>query len=371
MPVRVTKLLVLVAALLATACAAAPGAGARSIAWSGYTWDVRPPGTGGPGPNAWSDSTDNVRVEGTDLVLATVRDASGTWTSAEVDNTRHLGYGTYRWVVSSDLSTLDAHEVLGMFTYGGDAPSNNEIDIEPSHWGNLAWDSGSVTSWQDAAANLSQGTTFRYSDRPPYVNQFTWEPGRISWLVTDATGATLLRWSVTSGVPVPSTEVPVTNYWRYKGVPPAAERSVRIASFAWAPPGAEGDLPPLPSATAAPAPASPPAAATAWGCGLSRTPATGRTAAAGRRDAATVTWTAGKAADVRLAVRRRTRGGRLVRVGTVRRAVAPGTGRLRFAGWLGRRRLAAGRYRLDLTVRAPGGRVVCGPKRLAVTLRAG
>jgi hypothetical protein len=92
-------------------------ASARTISWSGYTWDVRPPGFGGPGPNDWSDSEANVRVDGTDLVLSIVRDAAGRWTSAEVDNQQHFGYGTYRWVVASELSDLDRYEVLGMFTY--------------------------------------------------------------------------------------------------------------------------------------------------------------------------------------------------------------------------------------------------------------
>ena len=62
----------------------------------------------------------------------------------------------YRWVVNNDLSTLAANEVLGMFTYDdAAAPSQNEIDIEPSHWGNLAWDDGSVTVWQDADRDIS------------------------------------------------------------------------------------------------------------------------------------------------------------------------------------------------------------------------
>jgi hypothetical protein len=210
-------------------------AGARTISWSGSTWDVRPAGFGGPGPNAWSDSEANVRVEGTDLVLSIVRDATGRWTSAEVDNQRSLGYGTYRWIVASDLSALDTHEVLGMFTYGGSSPSNNEIDIEASHWGDRSWPTGSATVWQDASAGRHNVRSFPYSRRPPYVNQFTWAPGRISYLVTDATGRTLFRRTVTRDVPSPSSEVPRINYWRDAGAPPAGVRSMRIASFRWTP----------------------------------------------------------------------------------------------------------------------------------------
>ena len=104
---------------------------ARTISWSGYSWDVRPTGVGSPGSNLWSDSAASVHTEGSDLVLSIVKDASGCWTSAEVDSHRHLGYGTYRWIVASDLSALDAGEVLGLFTYGGSTPRTTRSTSRP------------------------------------------------------------------------------------------------------------------------------------------------------------------------------------------------------------------------------------------------
>jgi hypothetical protein len=141
-----------------------------------------------------------------------------------------------------------------MFTYGGASPSNNEIDIEPSHWGAMANPTGSATVWQNANAGLSEERAFNYSGSPPYVNQFTWSPGRIDYLITDATGATLFAWTVTTGVPKPSTEVPIINYWRYQNVAPAGPRTMRISSFAWAPLGQS--LPPVtsPGPTVSPSP---------------------------------------------------------------------------------------------------------------------
>ena len=212
---------------------------ARTIEWSGYTWDVRNQGLSQPGPNVWSDSAANVTVDGSELVLSIVKDSTGTWTSAEVDNRQHLGYGTYRWVVNSDLSKLDAHEVLGLFTWGDAPPSNNEIDIEAARWGNLAWPSGSGTVWQDSAADQNWSQSFSFTDKPPYVAQFTWHPGVVKYLITDATGAVLFEKTVTSGVPVPSVEVPIINYWRFENQPPAASQSMRIASFQFVRPGAD------------------------------------------------------------------------------------------------------------------------------------
>jgi len=318
----------LVALIPMLAAAAVPGvAAARTIEWSGYTWDVRPPGFGTPGPNHWSDSPANVRTEGSELVLSIVRDAAGHWTAAEIGNQAHLGYGTYRWVVNSDLRALDADEVLGMFTYGGDARSNNEIDFEPSHWGNRAWSSGSATVWQDPAADRKRGRTFDYSGPPPYVHEFTWTRGRIHYLVRNGAGATLLDWTVTKGVPTPSSEVPRINYWRFKGVPPASVRSMRLASFSFKPPAVRVALSP-------------------------------RRFRAAR--GATLRFRATKPTKVRLRV---TRGGRTV--ATISRAVSTGSGKLRFTGKLAGRRLAPGDYRLRL---AGDGDVRFAPKQLRFTV---
>ena len=228
-----------------------PAGQARTISWSGYTWDVRPAGAGQtPGPNDWSGSTANVRVRRSDLLLSIVQNRSGNWTSSEIRNRRHLGYGTYRWVVATNLSRLDANDVLGMFTYGGSDPSNNEIDIEASHWGDMSAPTGSATVWQNADAGLSDERAFSYSNRPPYVNQFTWSPGRIHYVVTDGAGATLFARTVSTGVPRASTESPIINYWRYRNVSPSRVRTIRVSSFAWAPPHKR--LPPLKKSSTSP-----------------------------------------------------------------------------------------------------------------------
>jgi hypothetical protein len=359
---------------------------ARTISWSGYTWELRPTASGAPGPNQWSDSDANVHVDGSDLVLSIVKDSSGRWTSAEVDNQQHLGYGTYRWVVATDLSALDANEVLGMFTYGGTSRSNNEIDLEPSHWGNLSWPTGSATVWQDSDAGLSQSKAFDYTNRPPYVHQFTWLPGKVTYLVTDASGATLFSWVVTSGVPTPSSEVPMINYWRFDNVAPATARSMRIASFAWAPPGQDIAAPVGALGGAGASPAGAGAAggnggAPRDGCAIaasvtgSGTPADVRVqmrprrfATGGGRRGATISWNATKTAHLRLVVERLAHA-RFVTVGTLTHAVHAGSGRLRFTGRIGTgRRLRAGAYRLVARLVTGASSTRCTPRRLRFTI---
>jgi hypothetical protein len=324
------SLAILVLLVLQLMLPAVSTAGARTISWSGYTWDVRSPGFGGPGPNHWSDSEANVHVDGSDLVLSIVRDAAGRWTSAEVDNQQHFGYGTYRWIVASDLSDLDMYEVLGMFTYGGSSPSNNEIDIEASHWGDLAWPTGSATVWQDADAWLHDVKSFPYSDQPPYVNQFTWAPGRVSFLVTDATGATLFRRTVTKGVPTPSSEIPRINYWRSDGKPASRARSMRISSFTWTPLGQDP-------------PAGPGGGGARECVRLALRPR--RFAVVGAKRGSVLRWRATARTAVRLVIKRRI-GRRVVGVGSLKRVVGKGAGRMRLSGRVAGRRLRPARYLL-------------------------
>ena len=240
---------------IAVFAAFASSAAARTINWSGYTWDVRSQGLSGPGPNLWSDSTANVSVNGSELDLAITHQSNG-WASSEIDSHTHLGYGSYTWVVNSNLSAsaLDNNEVLGLFTYDDNSPesSHNEIDIEASHWGDPTFPTGSGTVYQTATRQIEKD--FPFTSSPPYVASFDWEPGSIHWHITDATGAVVADWTFTSGIPTPATEVPIINYWRFNNVAPTSVRTMRIASFTFTPTGTPPVIPPPPPVVTPPTP---------------------------------------------------------------------------------------------------------------------
>ena len=275
-------------------------------------------------------------------------------------------------------------------------PSNNEIDIEPSHWGNMSWPTGSATVWQNANANGSEERGFRYSSHPPYVNQFTWSPGRIDYLITDATGATLLAWTVTIGVPTPSTEVPVINYWRFNNVAPVGVRTMRISSFAWAPLGQTIPPPPSPSPrrggpqpAAAGGSASPPSPGTAQlhqgPRGLACVVRVHAESAAARRSRrpvdvnltmppshfalaqfprdAVLRWSATGVGSLKLVIRRWVRGDGFIRVGALPRSVRSGSGRIHLPGRLAGHRIYPGTYSLGLSSAAR-----CTPGRFVFTI---
>src|SRR5215475_12878936 len=93
---------------------------ARNINWSGYSWNVRETAgaSQGPGPNIFSNSTDNVFVDASgDLHLKIRKGANGEWLASEIDCTQSLTYGTYEWEVSSRYDQLATNAVAGFFTY--------------------------------------------------------------------------------------------------------------------------------------------------------------------------------------------------------------------------------------------------------------
>jgi hypothetical protein len=108
--------------------------GARIIRFSGYDWIVSTTGDtkGGPGPNYFSDSEENVWIdeEGRLHLRITYRD--GRWNCARVEMAKSYGYDKYVFYVSSRPDSLDRQVVWGLYTYKND---EEEIDIEFSRWG--------------------------------------------------------------------------------------------------------------------------------------------------------------------------------------------------------------------------------------------
>ena len=106
-----------------------PVARARTVSFAGREWTVRT-GTGGPGPNSWSDSTESVWVDGDGLHLK-IRQVEGAWHCAEVTSVLPTQYGMHRFRIASRVDLLDRNIVASPFLYRDDS---HEIDIEFSKW---------------------------------------------------------------------------------------------------------------------------------------------------------------------------------------------------------------------------------------------
>jgi hypothetical protein len=112
----------------------------RSFHWSGYDWWVKnSPSPVGPGPNYFSDNTNNVSIDAQRHLHLHITHVGSTWQCAEIVSQATPGYGTYAFHVASPVDTLDPSVILGLFTWT-DQPdfAHREIDFEAGRWVNAS-----------------------------------------------------------------------------------------------------------------------------------------------------------------------------------------------------------------------------------------
>ncbi|MGD1092927.1 MAG: hypothetical protein ABSB35_13175 [Bryobacteraceae bacterium] len=119
-------------AAVATVEGGAPRVPLKTLQFSGYQWEIRGiEGDHGTGrsfydpANAWTDQNGYLHLR---IVKAAER-----WSIAQVQLSRSLGYGSYRFVVR-DVSQLEPATVFALFTWDNFGPPR-EMDIEISRWG--------------------------------------------------------------------------------------------------------------------------------------------------------------------------------------------------------------------------------------------
>ncbi len=203
-------------------------AGIRALDWSGHTWELEN-WAAAPGQPLAAEVTVNAAGQ---LVLS-ASTVNGLFAGAEVDsargdtaapgNTSAWGYGTYRWVIGTDLSTLAPGLTLGLFTYqsgskGGPA-GHKEIDIEIAaptgnteivQFGYYADDATGITAAVPALHVMTPGSQVPVTPAPVTTLEFTWLSGSITWQLwygTDVTAAPAHALTMTEGETYSYTEV--------------------------------------------------------------------------------------------------------------------------------------------------------------------
>jgi hypothetical protein len=226
------------------AVARVPGTGTfvaparRTLAFSGYEWEVRQQPTDRHGLNDYDARNVWVDQEGHLHLLLTQRD--GRWTSAEVWVTRNLGYGTYS-IDLRDTSQLDQAAALSMFTFDPLSADQNfrELTVDVSRWG----DPGSMNGQYVVAPESVAANVFRFAVPAGRItHSFRWEPGQVSFR-TVRLGATtrgdnlVAERLFTVGVPPAGAENPhiVLLYDRGSPKPPSKDVEVVVEKFAFLP----------------------------------------------------------------------------------------------------------------------------------------
>ena len=178
----------------------------RSFHWSGYDWWVKKSASPvGPGPNLFSDNTNNVSVDAQGRLHLRIRHVANAWQCAEIVSQRTLGYGRYVYHLAMPVDTLDPNVVLGLFTWSDQNDfANREMDVECGRW---------VSPVDFANAQFVVQPYYLPSHLVRYriptlatnsIPSYDWQPNRIEFLCT--TGASVAAVLGTNLLSNPSLE---------------------------------------------------------------------------------------------------------------------------------------------------------------------
>ena len=234
---------------IASAVVTRPYPGPRWVSFSGYDWWVKTSaGLVGPGPNYFSDSTNNVWVDAQGQLHLRITNRSSQWQCAELVSARTFGYGSYRFQLASPANDINTNAVLGLFIWSDDPSyADREIDIECSRWSNAADPNNAQFVVQPY--NFS-GHLTRFPVPAGQSNatlSFTWETNRVSFqsqrggFTPDPSPANVIsNWTYALTVPPTGDENVRLNLWLINGAPPTDNQEVEvvIASFQFVPLGA-------------------------------------------------------------------------------------------------------------------------------------
>jgi hypothetical protein len=217
-----------------------------SINWSGYNWWVKTAGFDGdeflaptgPGPNYYSDSTNNVWVDAQGFLHLQITNTNGAWECVQIWNDQSLGYGQYSCTLDANISNLDANVVFSMFTWSDDTNySDREIDMEVSRW-DYAFGSNNLEDY--AVSPYNTGQVLRFGLPPPVTNSthsLTWDSTNQVQFETyngsyspSVAPANLLESWTTSAQPIPPEggENVTLILWLYHGNTPLSGQPVQV-----------------------------------------------------------------------------------------------------------------------------------------------
>lgn len=212
----------------------------RTLQFSGYEWTVKSSDRPvGPGPNYFSDSSENVTVDDQGRLHLHITRRDGRWYCAEVISTRSFGYGTYRFYLDTVVDNLDPQVVLGMFTWNDDPAYNHrEIDIEVSRWGQADNKNGQfVVQPYTIPQNIVR---FQIpSGLEATTHLFTWKADNVFYqslkghdAAPSDSSLVIQEHNFTRGIPRAGGENARINFWLMVGRPPAhAQEEIIISKF--------------------------------------------------------------------------------------------------------------------------------------------
>lgn len=223
-------------AILGVACSPIP----RYLQAFGSPWEVKTSGSVrvGPGPNYFSDSTNNVWVDENGHLHLNTTVINGQAHCAEVVLLGYTGYGIYRFSLRFPGWPYDACTVLAGFLYQNDS---NELDIEYSRWcGTVNANAQFVVQPWNVPGNLN-----RFTVPPPEgerTHEIVWARDCVTFRIREGgageRGLVLQEWTYRgSNIPAPGEMRFRFNNWQFEGRTPADGQSQEliVTSFSFEP----------------------------------------------------------------------------------------------------------------------------------------
>lgn len=219
----------------------------RTIFFSGYEWQVKSSKAPvGPGPNLFSDSPENVWIDGHNNLHLKITHRDEQWSCAEVVLSKSLGYGKYIFKLASNIGQINENAILGIFTWDNDACTEHyrEIDFEFSRWGNAndpnnaqyviqPWDHpGNTKRWHLPIACISSTHVLDWNDKKIDFRSIRGHD------IAKQTDSLIYSWSYKgANIPAPGSESIRMNLWLRNGKAPSdgKEVDVLISKFEYLP----------------------------------------------------------------------------------------------------------------------------------------
>lgn len=212
-----------------------PNPDARTIDFAGYKWQVVANSAGAPiypGPCVFSDSTNNVWVDGYGYLHLAITKSGGNWYCAEISSERAFSYGEFDFALGSEVGNLDPNVDLGLYTWDDidGSHSNREIDIEfcsaaCGHSGD-GYNAQFVVQPYGESGHLQR---FLFPSDATSTQSFYWRDGYADFLSLGADQQVVSSYAVTSDVPRQGTQNVRLNLWFT--TPPAAPVEVVVRDF--------------------------------------------------------------------------------------------------------------------------------------------
>lgn len=258
-PLASLMLLIFGLSMIVPSTLPAQAATTRTIAFSGYTWNVKS-GVFAPANNQWDNTTQGVFTDATGALHLRVSERNGQWYSSEVTLPQKLGYGTYEFQITSRVDLTDRNLVASPFIYQDD---EHEIDIEYTKW--KSDDPYNVYNSVHPVRIPGAHTKFNMNMQPgsPLVARIIWEPTGIT-LQNLQNGVMLNSWRYEGQNNVdPSLGLLHINHWMIDATPPSDGQAhdFVIKSFKFVPYSTQQSQPeptPAPVAETTPTPAPAP-----------------------------------------------------------------------------------------------------------------